>query len=73
MEVYRLDRIEDGFACVENTDGAMLLVSASRIPENAKDGDCLTFEKGKFYLAPEETEFRKKVIKGLLDGLIDKK
>ena len=73
MELYRLDRIEDGIASVENSDGAMLFVSASRLPENAKDGDCLTFEKGRFYLAPEETEFRKKIIKGLLEDLIDKK
>ncbi len=73
MEVYRLDRIEDGIAAVENSDGAMLFVSASRLPPNAKDGDCLTFEKGLFHLAPEETKFRKKVIKDLLDSLIDKK
>ena len=73
MELYRLDRIEGGIATVENTDGAMLYVSASRLPEGAKDGDCLTFEKGRFYLAPAETEFRKKVIKGLLDNLISEK
>ena len=73
MELYRLDRIEGGIATVENTDGAMLYVSASRLPEGVKDGDCLTFEKGLFHLAPEETEFRKKVIKGLLDDLINKK
>ena len=73
MEIYKLDRIEDGIATVENSDGAMLFVSASRLPEDAKDGDCLTFEKGRFYLAQAETEFRKKVIKGLLDNLISEK
>lgn len=73
MEIYKLDRIEDGIATVENSDGAMLFVSASRLPEDAKNGDCLTFEKGRFYLAPAETEFRKKVIKGLLDNLISEK
>ena len=73
MEIYKLDRIEDGIATVENSDGAMLFVSASRLPEDAKEGDCLTFEKGRFYLAPAETEFRKKVIKGLLDNLISEK
>ena len=73
MEVYRLDRIEDGIASVENSDGAMLYVSASRLPENAAEGVCLTFEKGRFHLAPEETKFRKKVIKGLLDDLVNKK
>ena len=73
MEIYRLDRIEEGIAAVENSDGAMLYVSASRLPENSRDGICLTFEKGRFHLAPEETKFRKKTIKGLLDDLIDKK
>ncbi|MBR2640201.1 MAG: DUF3006 domain-containing protein [Oscillospiraceae bacterium] len=73
LEVYQLDRIEEGIASVENSDGAMLFVSASRLPENAKDGDCLTFEKGRFYPAPAETKFRKKVIKDLLEGLVDKK
>lgn len=73
LEIYRLDRIEEGIAAVENSDGAMLFVSASRLPENSKSGDCLTFEKGRFYLAPEETEFRRKTIKNLLDDLIDKK
>lgn len=73
LDIYRVDRIEEGIATVENSDGAMLHVSASRLPENSKSGDCLTFEKGRFYLAPAETEFRKKVIKGLLDDLINKK
>ena len=73
MEIYKLDRIEEGIAAVENSDGAMLFVSKSRLPENAKEGDCLTFEKGRFHLAPAETEFRKKVIKGLLDDLISEK
>ncbi len=51
----------------------MLHVSASRLPENSKSGDCLTFEKGRFYLAPEETKFRRKTVKGILDELISKK
>lgn len=71
-EIYRLDRIEDGIATVENTDGAMLYISKSRLPENAKSGDCLTFEKGRFYLAPAETEFRRKEIKGLLKKVLEK-
>ena len=73
MEVYKLDRIEEGIAAVENTDGAMLFVSASRLPEDAKDGDCLTFEKGRFYLAPEKTKFIRKNVKNILDNLISEK
>ena len=73
MDIYRVDRIEEGIATVENSDGAMLHVSANRLPENSKSGDCLTFEKGMFYPAPEETEFRRKKMKGLLDELLSKK
>ena len=51
----------------------MLQVSASRLPENSKSGDCLTFEKGMFYSAPEETEFRRKKINDLLNGILSEK
>ena len=73
MDIYKVDRIEEGIATVENSDGAMLHVSASRLPENSKSGDCLTFEKGMFYPAPEETQFQRKKIKNILDELITKK
>lgn len=72
MEIYRLDSIEDGIAAVENPDGAMLYIPANRLPDNSKSGDCLTFENGSFQIAPEETEFRRTLIKGLLDNLINK-
>ena len=73
MDIYILDRIEDGIAAIQNSDKAMLYVSASRLPENAKSGDCFTFEKGTFYPAPDETEKRRRKIKGLLDKIIAKK
>ena len=73
MDIYVLDRIEDGIAAIENSDKAMLYVSASRLPENAESGDCFTFEKGVFYLAPDETEKRRRKIKALLDEIVAKK
>ena len=73
MDIYILDRIEEGIAAIQNSDKAMLYVSASRLPENAKSGDCFTFEKGTFYPAPDETEKRRRKIKGLLDEIIAKK
>ena len=73
MEIYILDKIENGIASIENSDGAMLYVSANRLPENSKSGDCFTFEKGQFYFSPSETESRRKNVKSLLDSLIDKK
>ena len=73
LDIYRVDRIEEGIATVENSDGAMLHVSASRLPENSKSGDCLTFKKGRFYLAPEKTKFIRKNVKNILDNLISEK
>lgn len=71
-EIYKLDRIEEGIAAVENSDRAILYVSASRLPENSKSGDCFTFEKGRFYFDPEETEKQRGKIKVLLDEIINK-
>jgi hypothetical protein len=72
-EIYTLDRIEEGIAAVINSDNATLYISASRLPENSKSGDCFTFEKGCFFFDPEETEKRRKEIKNLLDEIITKK
>ena len=71
-EIYKLDRIEEGIAAVENSDGAILYVSKSRLPENSKSGDCFTFEKGRFFFDYEETEKRRRKIKEVLDGIIIK-
>lgn len=73
MEIYILDRIENGVAAIENSDKAMMYVSAGRLPEGAKSGDCFTFEKGSFFPAPEVTEKRRAEIKGLLDKIIAEK
>ena len=72
-EIYVLDRIEEGIAAVINSDNATLYVSASRLPENSKSGDCFTFEKGRFFFDFEETKKRRKEINSLLDEIITKK
>lgn len=69
-DIYVLDRIEGGIAAIENSDKAMLYVSSSRLPEDAKSGDCFYFEKGLFISAPEETEKRRKEIKNILDEIV---
>lgn len=72
-EIYKLDRIEDGIAAIENSDGAMLYVSSARLPENSKSGDCFTFEKGNFFYDPEETEKRRKKTADFLNEIINNK
>lgn len=69
-DIYVLDRIEGGIAAIQNTDKAMLYVSASRLPEDSVSGDCFYFEKGLFIPAPEETEKRRSAIKSLLDEIV---
>lgn len=72
MDIYKLDRIEEGIASVENPDGVMLYVSAARFPKGAKSGDCFAFEKGSFVFLPDETEkFRSKTA-SLLSDIIKK-
>ena len=72
MDIYKLDRIEEGIASVENPDGVMLYVSASRFPEGTKSGDCFAFEKGYFIFLPEETEKRRSETASLLLNIVKK-
>lgn len=71
-DIYKLDRIENGIAAVENPDGATLYVSAGRFPENSRSGDCFSFQKGCFIFEKEETEKRRKKIQNLLDEIMAK-
>ena len=73
MEIYILDRIENGIAAIENSDKAMMFVSASRLPEGSKSGDCFTFEKGNFFPAPEVAKKRRTEIKDLLNKIVAEK
>ena len=72
MEVYKIDSIEDGIAAVEDPNGLMLYFSAERLPEGAKEGDCLSLEDGVFSVKQEETENRRAALKSLLDSLVKK-
>ena len=72
-EIYKLDRIEDGIAAIEKPDGDFIDIDASSLPENAKSGDCFTFEDGFFNPVKEETEKRRSLISSLLDEMVTKK
>lgn len=66
MEVYKLDRIEDGIASAETPDGTMLFFSEKLFPENSKTGDCFILKNGVFIYSEEETALRKKRVLSLL-------
>ena len=72
MEIYKLDRIEDNIATIEDPEGNMISVSAENLPEDAKSGDCFTLEGECFIPAQAETEKRRSEIKSLLGGLLSK-
>lgn len=73
MEIYRLDRIEDGVASVESPEGEMLRFDAGLFPAGTKTGDCFTLSEGIFLPAEDETQIRRKKLSALLKGIIEKK
>lgn len=65
-----IDRFEGEFAVVE-IDGQTEDILKSKLPEQAKSGDTLVFSENKITLDKNDTEIRKKEIKGLMDDLFE--
>ncbi|MDO4742529.1 MAG: DUF3006 domain-containing protein [bacterium] len=63
-----IDRIESGFAVLVN-DGKSVDVSIELLPENAKEGDRVKFEKGR-YILETDTSIKQR-IKEKQDMLFD--
>ena len=72
-EIFKLDRIEEGVAVIENPEGEMEYFPASSFPENAKSGDCFAFENGVFKTAEKESKKRRSLISSLLDEIVTEK
>lgn len=56
---YLIDRLEEGFAVLQNEDGSFVSVESSLIPSNAKEGDVLIFTSNSYFVDKEETKIRK--------------
>ena len=56
---YRVDSISDGIARLEDESGALLLFSASSLPEGARDGSCLKTRGGLLVLDPDAESLRR--------------
>ncbi|MBR5310601.1 MAG: DUF3006 domain-containing protein [Oscillospiraceae bacterium] len=69
MEIYKLDRIEENLAVMEDKKGNMFSFSKELLPENSKSGDCFIIEDEKFVFHKKETETRRKKIFSLLSEL----
>jgi len=63
MKRYTIDRIEDGFAVCEDENGAHERFPASVMPEGAREGDCLRFIRGRFFIDGAETRRRREYIR----------
>ena len=69
---YTVDRIGGGIAVLETETGERRTVEASILPENVKEGDCLTEADGIFSLDAERTSARRKKLHARLKALIRK-
>ncbi len=53
-----IDRFEGDNAVVE-TDGGMIVINVSELPENAREGDVLTLENGRYAVDCKASEERR--------------
>ena len=58
MEKYILDRFEENFAVLEKREGGTIDVDASLL-KNAKAGDVIVVNDGKYFVDEKATEERK--------------
>ncbi len=72
LETYKLDRIEEEFAVLENPEKEMLSVPKEKLPADAKSGDCFIFDGENFVLSTEETKKRRNTVSALLHSIIEK-
>jgi len=65
-----IDRFEGEYAVVE-FDGQTEDILKSQLPEDAKIGDTLVFDKNKITVDKNDTETRKEEIQDLMDELFE--
>lgn len=66
-----IDRFEGETAVIE-TDGGMIGIDVSELPENAREGDVLVLENGRYAVDPEATEQRRKKASDRLRRLFER-
>ncbi len=63
-----IDRIENGYAVIEN-EGIMLDIPLSQLPEGVKESDVLTFENGIYFRDEITAAERREEISARLENL----
>lgn len=67
MNIYVLERFEDGTAVLECGDGRFIELPRSVLPKRAKPGDVLReYRKGRYRVDREETDKRKAAADALM-------
>ena len=66
---YTVDRIGEGRAVLESETGERLVITASLLPEGAREGSCLTETDGVFLPDPAREKKRRKKLFRMLCGL----
>lgn len=70
---YSIDRFEDAAAVLQDDDGKNITVIRTLLPADAKQGDVLKLENGRYLPAPDETARRRKYIRELQEKLFKKR
>lgn len=69
--MYIIDRFEGNYAVLEGEDQRMVQVEKSKLPSNAKVGDCIHGEEDGYAMDPEATRNRKERIRKLMSSLFE--
>ena len=68
MNTFIIDRFEGDFAVCEANE-EMVNIPKALLPNNAKEGDVITEQNGKYTVDADKTENRRKNIQKLIDDL----
>lgn len=64
-----IDRFENDFAVVETDSGEHVNIERKLLPPDAREGDCIAEENGRFIVDIKETDRRRKRIIELQNNL----
>ena len=66
---YTVDRVSEGVAVLETETGERRALELAKLPENIREGDCLTEADSIFSLDAERTSARRKKLHARLKAL----
>lgn len=71
-KTFSLDRIEETLAVLIDRNGGVFRVLAHMLPPDAREGDLLALQGGRWTVLPEETAHRRDANFDLQESLFDK-